>query len=338
MTKPQPEPTHPELAKQLASFLETGRKAAAENPPPPESRPTAQIIQLPFWPDPVRGAPNPLLRSALFAAIHSKKRRQLGIITRPEKPPQAIMVAAQNGDTIKYAGTQLNQYDADVFWEALHRAHYHPLETECIFTGYAFLKVIGRQDGPREYEDLEDSLTRLRDGRVEIYWKINGRHYKFVGGLISSYVREKNSKLYKVTFAKEIRELFAPSCWTQLEWQERMALKGKHLAQWLHGHYSSHAPRFAVSVAFLHEKSGSTRPLLKHFKEDLKNALKDLHEILGWNAEWDGDLVTVRRPPSPSQARYLAKNRETRKRKRQPKRGEKGLAPIGDLLPGLLKS
>ena len=87
--------------------------AAAQNEPQPNA--PAKIIQLPFWADPVRGVPNALLRSAFFAAIHSKKRRQLGIQKRPEKPPEGIIIAAQKGDVIKFAGTQLNQYDADVF-------------------------------------------------------------------------------------------------------------------------------------------------------------------------------------------------------------------------------
>jgi TrfA protein len=287
----KPEHITPELAETLESF----RRTMQANPrlaEPEKTKQPAKIIQLPLWPEPVRGAPNTLLRSAFFATIHSKKRRQLGIITRPEKPPEAVIIAAQNGDTIKYAGTQLNQYDADVFFEALHRARHHPLETECIFRGYDFLKAIRRQDGPREYEDLTDSLTRLRDGRVVIEWKINGRHYEFTGGLIASFVREKNSKLYKVTFSKEIRALFAPACWTQLEWEERMALKGKPLAQWLHGFYCSHVPTpFPLSVAYLHDRTGSTRTLLKNFRTDLKNALATLEKTLGWKATWDSDLL-----------------------------------------------
>jgi hypothetical protein len=39
---------------------------------PPETTLPAEVIQLPLWPDPVRGAPNSFLRSALFAAIQGK--------------------------------------------------------------------------------------------------------------------------------------------------------------------------------------------------------------------------------------------------------------------------
>jgi hypothetical protein len=296
--------TDPELGKILQSF---GEKIAArvEDQLPEPNLPT-KIIQLPFWSDAVRGGPNPILRSALFAAIHSKKRQRLGTQTSPDKEPKGITIAAQDGIIIKYAGTQLNQYDADVFFEAMHRARLHPLETECLFTGYNFLKAIGRTPNNLNYEDLDNSLTRLRDGRVEIHYKMNGSSHKFVGGLISFYEREDSTKLYKVSFARRIRELFAPACWTQLEWEERMALKGHPIAQWLHSFYSSHVPKpFPLSTAYLHPKTGSARPLLKHFKQDLKKALETLEKELGWKSTWKGDLLSLSRPPSPSQARHL---------------------------------
>src|SRR6516164_315819 len=148
----------------------------APEPEPDKNPPRAVVIQLPLWPEPVRGAPNTLLRSAFFAAIHSK-RRELGERINPDETKQGVIIAAQDGIRISYAGDQLNQYDADVFFEALHRARHYPLETECIFTGYNFLKAIRRQDGPREYEDLNNSLRRLREGTVELEWKINGCHY-----------------------------------------------------------------------------------------------------------------------------------------------------------------
>jgi len=304
--------TSPELANTLESFLALRHTAPPESPPLDKPA-TAQIIQLPLWPEPVRGAPNTLLRSAFFAAIHSKKRQKLGIQTTPEAEPEGIIIAAQNGDTIKYAGTQLNQYDADVFFEALHRARYHPLETECFFRGYDFLKAIGRSDSKLNYQDLHQSLDRLRRCNVQIEWKIKGRHYEFNGGLIAYYEREKNSKLYKVTFAKKICNLFAPACWTQLEWQERMALKSKPLAQWLHSFYSSHAAPFPLSTAYLHNKCGNTRHLLKNFHTDLKCALATLETVLGWKATWNGDLITIDRPPTTSQARHIRGTRPRNK-------------------------
>jgi TrfA protein len=328
------EESNPEAAASIQRMLELGARRPPEQDEPANT--SSKIIQftLPGWPDAKRGAPNTLLRSALFAAIHSKKRRRLGIQPKPHKEPEGILIAAQDGIHIKYAGTQLNQYDADVFFEALHRARGHALPTECIFTGYNFLKAIGRSNAPGNYEDLDESLRRLRDGRVEIDWKApSGKKWHYEGGLIAGFKREETTKLYKVTFTRDILALFAPACWTQLEWEERMALKGKPLAQWLHNFYCSHAPAFPLSFQYLHEKSGSQRTVLRNFRIDLKNALATLEKKLHWKAGWEGDVLTVKRQPSASQIRHL--NQKTARRKgKQPqhRRGRTEPTPLFDFL------
>jgi hypothetical protein len=263
--------------------------------------------QLPIWPETVRGGPNAILRSALFAGIQSKKRQTLGTQSRPDKKPEGVAIASQDGISITFAGTQFNQYDADVFFETLHRARRQSLDTACQFQGAEFLKAIGRSCNNLSYEDLEESLDRLRRGSIDLEWEVNGRRYKFSGSLIAYYLRETTTKTYKVTFAKEILTLFAPASWTQLEWDERQAIKGKPLAQWLHSYYSTHAAPFPVSVAFLHEKSGSPTKLLKHFKTELRNALETLEMTLNWTVKWDRHLVTVARTPSASQNRHILK-------------------------------
>ncbi len=280
--------------------------------------------QLPIWPEAVRGGPNAILRSALFAGIQSKKRQTLGTQSRPDKMPEGVPIASQDGIKITFAGTQFNQYDADVFFETLHRARRQKLETACEFQGAEFLKSIGRSCSTLCYEDLEQSLDRLRRGSVYLEWVANGRRYIFSGGLIAYYIRETTTKTYKVTFASEILTLFSPASWTQLEWHERMALKGKPLAQWLHSYFSTHAHAFPVSVSFLHEKSGSPTTLEKHFKVELKNALKVLETTLDWTITWNRDLVTVARTPSPCQTRHLAKKGAKAKRMKEMRAAQEG--------------
>jgi hypothetical protein len=303
------------------------------------------IEQLPIWPEPVRGAPNALLRSAFFAGIHSKKRRRLGIEISPQDEPEGVVIAAVHGVTIKYAGTQLNQYDADVFFEALHQARRSPLETECFFKGRGFLEAIGRSDSALSYEDLDQSLRRLQRGTVDIEFRLRGVPVAFTGSLISSYVREKESRLYKITFAKEISALFVPAAWTALELDERHALKGKPLAQWLHSYYSTHAAPYPVTVAFLKEKTGSPTTKLFHFKAELKVALKALHDTLGWETTWDGDLVTLTKPPSDAQGRHLTRRAERKhlvaqkaRKEAKERREAIGMTAIADMLPDLFKT
>jgi hypothetical protein len=266
-----------------------------------------------MWPDAVRGGPNVLLRSAFFAGIKSGKRRALGIQTSAEREPEGVEIAAQDGVSIKYAGTQLNQYDADVFFEALHLSRRSVLGTEALFTGASFLYSIGRSRNNLNYEDLDNSLRRLKRGVVDVSWILGFRKYVFCGSLIASYTRETQTKLYRISLSPEIRTLFAPASWTQIEWEERRRLKGKPLAQWLHSYFCTHARPYPVSAAFLKEKTGSPTKLLKHFKVELRSALQSMRQLIGWDVQLSGDLVTVRRTPTNSQTRHLVKTAARRR-------------------------
>lgn len=322
MTKPPLTRDLAEVMESLHQTLEARKEAATPDTPQNAPKPPAQIVQFPLWPEPVRACPNSFLRSALFAAIHSKKRKLLqGERPSPDMEPNGVVITGQSGYVIEYCGTQLNQYDLDVWLQAIHLARRQPLETECSFRGNAFLKTIGRMNSKREYEDLNNSLNRLRKGTLVIKWAVGRRRYVFIGGLISSYTREETTRVYKVTFAKEILTLFAPACWTLLQWEERLALKGKPLALWLHSYFCSHASPHPVSIAFIHEKCGSPTTLLKHFKTELKRALSALEERTTIKPALSGDLVTVRRTLSVAQARHRSQNVAARKRERKPKRG-----------------
>ena len=157
-------------------------------------------------------------------------------------------------------------------------------------------------------------------------WEHKGRRYHFNGSLISHYIREETTKLYKVTFANEIKILFAPACWTQLEWEERRALKGHPQAQWMHSYFSSHAKPFPVSPAFLHEKSGSRRTSLNEYRKDLRKALATLKNVLGWQASWGDDLITY---PPPQRVTGTTPHHEDRHQKAQAaiEAQEKGFNP-----------
>ena len=121
-------------------------------------------------------------------------------------------------------------------------------------------------------------------------------------------------------------------------------LKASPLAQWLHSYFSTHAQPFPVSVRFLHEKSGSPTKLLKHFKTELKNAFASLEDKLEWQFTWEKDLVTLKRPATPSQTRHLARKvAKSKQVKRMPpvtiksgRRDADELMSLGGLLTNLL--
>ena len=145
---------HPAAAR-IAALAER----AQSEPDAPAPRGPAKVIQLPVWPEATRGAPNAVLRGALFPAIQGKNRTGL---LRKE------LIATQDGVTIRYTGWQLDQADLDVWEQALHLARTQALGTKCYFTAHGFLKALGRQTGTTAHEWLGEALARLAGAVVEI--------------------------------------------------------------------------------------------------------------------------------------------------------------------------
>ena len=267
-----------------------------------EQRGPAQVIQLPLWPEAKRGAPNAVLRGALFAAIH-KDRRYM----------DRELLAAQSGITIRFTGKQLDQADLDVWEQALHLARTQALGRRCRFTEKGFLTALGRQSGKSGRDWLRSAFARLVACQVEIS---DGRRTYF-GSLIERGVRDKDAGQTFLEINPELAAFFSPTRWTQIDWEQRQRLRGKPLALWLHGFYASHAAPYPLRVASLHKISGSQTKQLRKFKQNLAQALRDLQAagaIRGF--EIQGDLVHVWTVPSKSQRRHLTARRPpTRRRK-----------------------
>jgi TrfA protein len=243
---------------------------------------TAQIIQLPLWPEAKRGTPNSFLRSALFPAIQSKDRAYLKEIT----------VASQQGISVKFTGLQLNQEDLTVWQTLVHLARQHPLGDECSFTGYSFLKMMGLKDDGSQRKSLHSSFIRLTACAVEI----KGLRYPYAGGLIHEIVGDETTKRYYLRLNKNLADLFIENEWTQIHWEQRLKLRQKSLAQFLHGYYSSHRVPHPVKLETLQKLSGSRNEQAASFKRQVRTALGELVKV-GFleSSTIDGDIVRVKR-------------------------------------------
>jgi hypothetical protein len=297
-----------EVMESLHRTLEAKAKKEKEVATPEtsqnEPKPPAQIVHLPLWPEPTRGAPNDILRSALFAAIQGKGREFL----------KQRLIAAYDGIQIKYTGEQLEQSDLDVWEQVLHLARQHPLGTVCHFTAHAFLKSLGRSIGRANYQWLDSALLRLSSCTVEFckQKQIYGR------GMITAYNIDKETCCYKIIIDPDMAKLYAAG-WSAIDWQQRQALRRKPLALWLHGYYATHAKPWPVKVNTLRSLSGSKTKTLYHFHSALRQALNELKAI-GAIAPWQidpTDLVTVDRGDAitASQRCHLIHVRSRRKHK-----------------------
>ena len=284
---------HPAAAR-LAAVAETAKKRGRK----PAS---AKVLQLPLWPEPKRGAPNAVLRGALFAAVQGKGRIAL----------DRELLAAQDGITIRYTGWQLTQSDLDVWEQALHLARTQALGAKCYFTARGFLKALTRQASGQNLEWLKSSLARLAGAVVEIS---DGRRTYF-GTLLERGIREKATGQYVVEINPELAAFYGRSQWTQIDWEQRQLLRSKPLALWLHGFYASHAAPHALTVEYLHKLSGSRTKELRYFKKNLAQALRDLKTAGAIrDFEIQDNLVHVQTVPSKSQQRHLAARRPPARR------------------------
>ena len=259
---------------------------------------SAEIIQLPLWPEPARGVPNSALRGALFAAIQGKDRQYM----------DGAMLAITKDMQIRFTGMQLDQSDMDVWELALHLARQHPLGTRCEFTMHGFLKALGRSAGKKDHERMKGVFRRLAGAVMEI------THNRMTyGGTLLEFYRDEDTGRCVLEINPKLKKLYDAG-WTAIDWQQRQQLNRKPLALWLHGFYASHAEPYPVKVETLHRLSGSRNKDVWGFKRDLKKALDQLQAIGAITGyEISGDLVTIDRTPSGSQRKHLRKARPRKK-------------------------
>jgi hypothetical protein len=290
--------------------IQSKAKQQAERTPAPIQTPKTKsnVVQLPLWPEPTRGVPNGVLRSALFGAIRKGPRRYM----------EGEQIAAVDGIEIRYTGQRLDQGDLDVWESLLHVARLQEMGEQCRFTAYAMLKMLGKTDTGSNRETLQKRLMRLKANAVEVQ---QGR-YSYAGSLVDDVYRDKETHEYVLILNPKLRPLFAADQFTQVDWDVRHSLDGKPLAQWLHGYYASHAKPYPVNVATLLKLSGSEDASPGSARQTLRKALDavqkagDAHgQPFSYNIQ--GDLVHIEKKGSGPQRRHLA-NKSTRSRRRLP--------------------
>lgn len=125
------------------------------------SAPT-KVIQLPVWGDGSRGAPNEILRSALFNARNKKQKRAYF---------EKATIAVIGEGTILYTGRELRQDDQAVWLQLVHLAREFPLGEIVEFTAYSFIKSLGWSNSAKSYKRLRGSLERMQATALTVYAK-----------------------------------------------------------------------------------------------------------------------------------------------------------------------
>jgi TrfA protein len=289
-----PEDKSYEAVKWRVEQATARRKAEAEAlaaslPPVP-----AVQMLLDLWPEAVRAFPNVALRSALFSINKIRKMAK-----------KRVRIASVDGIEMRFKGEQFIQTDLDVCEALFHLGRLHPLGDRVCFTAHSLLKLLGRETGKTQHEQLKEDIARLAAGMIEITWVAEDK--AFGGALISSFFRDNATGEYVVILNKNIKMLFDAGN-SYIEFIQRQSLGQHNLAKWLHGFYSSHANPYPYQVKTLQNLCGS-EATLREYRRLLKDALKRLvgtGSIAAWNVD-ESDLVHIQKQPTPTQMRHLKK-------------------------------
>lgn len=257
---------------------------------------TALPVQLPLWPEDKRGAPNAVLRSAVFSAgkpagVRAMHQRVL----LPVLPPYAIY----------YTGPQLYQPDLDVWLELLHRCRLTSLGLAANISVRSLLRGLGRATGKANYEYTRESARALTTATLEVVLRDErrgGRQRGYVGHLVDVFAYDDAREVWEVELNPRIAAMFAADDHTWLAAPARRALGKGYLAKWLHGYFSSHRDPHPISVERLRDLSGSTNACLRDFRRRVREGLLEVARVeraegrrFDWRVDSGSDLVEVAR-------------------------------------------
>lgn len=259
--------------------------------------PRSGPLQLPLWPQHMRGLPNAMARSALFTVGNHRAPR---IEFKRDK------IATVAGYEIFYTGTELRQDDEDVFLQIVHFARMHKLGDVVEISGNALLRALGWNASSKSYDRLRSIIERLKEGTIKIAHESGKRGYS--GSMIRKFAWQNDDDSaartkWKIYLEKEIIELFTDDEYSLLDWDDRRQLG--YLAQWLHSFFYTHKEPFPYKVETIYSLCGSKATELAGFRRDLKKALDSLVDI-GFLESWkhipEIDTIVVKR----NHARRLA--------------------------------
>lgn len=219
------------------------------------------------------------------------------------------------------AGHQLDQGDADVFYELLRRVFADEgemqRESRVCFNRAELLKALGRSAGGKTRKLLDESLDRLF--RAEFEFSVPGLFTGKSRLILKIYRRDKESAAvfdFDVLLDVELARLFDREQWALLRQSQRQVLEGRPLAKGLHGYYSTHVSPHPMCPETLKQLMGRQTMQESKWRTALLAALVELKRATGWTKcelatqGKDAGKVVVVRGTSPK-ARAPVRKAET---------------------------
>lgn len=266
------------------------RRQGLQTPHTPQSKP-----RLRSWPDGVRAAPNPLLRTALWNIrnSHDGRVRLCG----------EMLPGTDRTIRLVQSGPELRQADLRNFLQVLHIARGRNLGDWMDLNPNQFIQetriATSRANGNHKLRLLE-SLTRLRETEITI--RLARLAADVTLPLLAGFEPQirtdaQQSAPWRVALDPKMALLFGDDLCTYLGWHRHLQLP-MGLPSWLHGYLASHSEPWPIKTTTLLRASGSRTACPSKFSQLLRTAVEDLKRtrFLIYGEVRSGVLYVVRTP------------------------------------------
>lgn len=180
----------------------------------------------PDWPDDRRGAPNTVVRSAVFGVVRRGRRQWV----------KDVPIVGPQGWSITLSGWRLDQYDCDIWLEIMHLAGNQAPGESVRFTIHSLLKRLGHDVlGKRDYAWIIQRLKNLTQTTIAFE---NEQTIGVMGSLLQAFQIDHQTGEGVAYTNPHIRPLFEQV--THLDIEQRRALSTNQLAKAFHAALASH--------------------------------------------------------------------------------------------------
>ena len=167
------------------------------------------------------------------------------------------LLATVNGVEIRFTGEQLNQDDHDLLMQLVFMAHKRPIGAWITVPAYAILKALGRKVSGKQYRELRADISRLAASMVSI--RNAKAKIEYIGHhLITQASQHEVSRHWIYRLDPKLRPLYGDMAHTLIDWNQRLALKGKDLARWVQLYMATHAKPYPVKIDTLRQLSAAS--------------------------------------------------------------------------------